>query len=221
MVALPFPPNFIRQGNRYATLRIDSFPSKWVIPRPVEVLFPVNVSYNERFPVIYMLDGQNIFHPNNAVFGNKGLQRGWDVDFILDSLNEIGFGQKAIVVGIFNTGLQRRAEYMPEEPREEVLRRLNLLEDEYFNDVSLHSDAHLKFMVEELKPYIDAHFKTLSDRANTFIAGSSMGGLISAYAIIKYPEIYGGAACLSTHWVSLEGGICRLFYKKPSRSHNT
>ena len=148
----PFPPNFIRQGNRYATLRIDSFPSKWVIPRPVEVLFPVNVSYSERFPVIYMLDGQNIFHPNNAVFGNKGLQRGWDVDFILDSLNEIGFAQKAIVVGIFNTGLRRRAEYMPEEPREEVLRRLYLLEDEYFNDVSLNSDAHLKFMVEELNP---------------------------------------------------------------------
>ena len=102
---------------------------------------------------------------------------------------------------------------MPEEPREEVLRRLYLLEDEYFNDVSLNSDAHLKFMVEELKPYVDAHFKTLSDRAHTFIAGSSMGGLISAYAIIKYPEIYGGAACLSTHWVSLEGVFVDYFIK--------
>ena len=200
----PFPPNFIRQGNRYATLRIDSFPSKWVIPRPIEVLFPVNVSYSERFPVIYMHDGQNIFHPNNAGFGKKGLERGWDVDFILDSLNETGFDQKAIIVGIFNTGVRRRAEYMPEEPREEVFRRLDLLEDKYFSDIPLHSDNYLEFLVKELKPYVDAHFKTLADREHTFIAGSSMGGMISAYAISKYPEIYGGAACLSTHWVPLD-----------------
>ena len=209
----PFPPNFIRQGNRYATLRIDSFPSKWVIPRPIEVLFPVNVSYGERFPVIYMHDGQNIFHPNNAGFGKKGLERGWDVDFILDSLNETGFDQKAIIVGIFNTGVRRRAEYMPEEPREEVFRRLDLLEDKYFSDIPLHSDNYLEFLVKELKPYVDAHFKTLADREHTFIAGSSMGGMISAYAISKYPEIYGGAACLSTHWVPLEGVFVDYFEK--------
>ena len=209
----PFPPNFIRQGNRYATLRIDSFPSKWVIPRPIEVLFPVNVSYSERFPVIYMHDGQNIFHPNNAGFGKKGLERGWDVDFILDSLNETGFNQKAIIVGIFNTGVRRRAEYMPEEPRVEVFRRLDLLEDKYFSDIPLHSDNYLEFLVKELKPYVDAHFKTLADREHTFIAGSSMGGMISAYAISKYPEIYGGAACLSTHWVLLEGVFVDYFEK--------
>ena len=209
----PFPTDFVRQGNRYATLRIDSFPSKWVIPRPIEVLFPVNVSYSDRLPVIYMLDGQNIFHPNNAGFGKKGLERGWDVDFILDSLNETGFNQKAIIVGVFNTGIRRRAEYMPEEPREEVLRRLNLMEDDYFSNIPMHSDNYLRFMVEELKPYIDTHFKTLADREHTFIAGSSMGGMISAYAISKYPEIYGGAACLSTHWLPLEGVFVDYFEK--------
>jgi len=192
---------------------MDSFPSKWVIPRPIEVLFPVNVSYSDRLPVIYMLDGQNIFHPNNAGFGKKGLERGWDVDFILDSLNETGFNQKAIIVGVFNTGIRRRAEYMPEEPREEVLRRLNLMGDDYFSNIPLHSDNYLRFMVEELKPYIDTHFKTLADREHTFIAGSSMGGMISAYAISKYPEIYGGAACLSTHWLPLEGVFVDYFEK--------
>ena len=160
-----------------------------------------------------MHDGQNIFHPNNAGFGKKGLERGWDVDFILDSLNETGFNQKAIIVGIFNTGVRRRAEYMPEEPREEVFRRLDLLEDKYFSDIPLHSDNYLEFLVKELKPYVDAHFKTLADREHTFIAGSSMGGMISAYAISKYPEIYGGAACLSTHWVPLEGVFVDYFEK--------
>jgi enterochelin esterase-like enzyme len=54
--------------------------------------------------------------------------------------------------------------------------------------------------VKGLKPYIDKKYSTFADRANTFIAGSSMGGLISMYAICEYPEVFGGAACLSTHW---------------------
>ena len=62
------------------------------------------------------------------------------------------------------------------------------------------SDNYLKFLVTELKPYIDTHFSTLHDQKNTFIAGSSMGGLISMYAICEYPKVFGGAACLSTHW---------------------
>src|SRR6185436_3742307 len=62
------------------------------------------------------------------------------------------------------------------------------------------SDGYLKFIVSELKPYIDKTFSTKADRKNTFIAGSSMGGLISLYAICEYPTIFGGAACLSTHW---------------------
>ena len=77
----------------------------------------------------------------------------------------------------------------------------------------MHSDNYLEFLVKELKPYVDAHFKTLADREHTFIAGSSMGGMISAYAISKYPEIYGGAACLSTHWVPLEGVFVDYFEK--------
>jgi predicted alpha/beta superfamily hydrolase len=56
-------------------------------------------------------------------------------------------------------------------------------------------------MVEELKPYIDAHFQTRPERAHTFIMGSSMGGLISTYAICEYPQVFGGTASLSTHWI--------------------
>ena len=62
------------------------------------------------------------------------------------------------------------------------------------------SDNYLKFLVTELKPLIDRTYSTFPDVNNTFIAGSSMGGLISMYAICEYPQVFGGAACLSTHW---------------------
>ena len=62
------------------------------------------------------------------------------------------------------------------------------------------SDAYLRFIVEELKPFIDITYRTCSDRTHTFVMGSSMGGLISLYAISEYPDLFGGAACLSTHW---------------------
>ena len=58
-------------------------------------------------------------------------------------------------------------------------------------------------MVTELKPYIDSHFSVKTDKNNTFIAGSSMGGLISMYALCEYPQVFGGAACISTHWPGL------------------
>ena len=66
--------------------------------------------------------------------------------------------------------------------------------------VPVQSDAYLKFLVTELKPFIDSTFSVATDRSNTFIAGSSMGGLISMYAVCEYPAVFGGAACLSTHW---------------------
>ena len=64
----------------------------------------------------------------------------------------------------------------------------------------VNSDNYLKFIVKELKPFVDKNFSVSSDKANTFIAGSSMGGLISLYAICEYPDVFEGAACLSTHW---------------------
>ena len=74
------------------------------------------------------------------------------------------------------------------------------------------SDKYLRFLVDELKPYVDQNYRTKSDQSNTFIMGSSMGGMISAYAISEYPEIFGGAACLSTHW-TLGGNSVTSWYE--------
>jgi enterochelin esterase-like enzyme len=62
------------------------------------------------------------------------------------------------------------------------------------------SDGYVRFLVEELKPFIDAHYRTLAAPAGTFTMGSSMGGLISLYALCRHPEVFGAAGCLSTHW---------------------
>ena len=70
----------------------------------------------------------------------------------------------------------------------------------YFNDYKIQSDGYLKFWVTELKSFIDKTFSTYTDCRHTFIMGSSMGGLISMYAICEYPQVFGGAGCLSTHW---------------------
>src|SRR5206468_12877174 len=103
-----------------------------------------------------------------------------------------------IVVGIWNTP-KRLQEYVPSKA-------FNGLPAEYRQKVrALYggdplSDGYLKFVVRELKPMIDRRFNVKTGRADTFIMGSSMGSLISLYAIDEYPRVFGGAGMMSTHW---------------------
>jgi len=64
------------------------------------------------------------------------------------------------------------------------------------------SREYLQFIVEELKPFIDSQYRTRTGRDDTFLLGSSLGGLISLYGVTQYPEVFGGAACVSTSWPS-------------------
>ena len=82
------------------------------------------------------------------------------------------------------------------------LAKLESLGDDYFHDdKKINSDNYLKFIVEEVKPFIDKNYSVYTDANHTAVMGSSMGGLISMYAICEYPNVFGKAACLSTHWV--------------------
>ena len=100
------------------------------------------------------------------------------------------------------------AEYFPQKPfeslsqsqRDSVYAAARPNGVSLFNNFKIQSDNYLKFLATELKPLMDKSYSTRSDRANTFVMGSSMGGLISMYAICEYPEVFGGAGCLSTHW---------------------
>jgi predicted alpha/beta superfamily hydrolase len=150
-----------------------------------------------RYPVLYMHDGQNLFDPATS-YGNVD----WAVDEVMTRLIKQGAVREAIVVGVWNTP-QRREEYMPQRAVQ-GMKKLKMPGPD-INASGIVSDRYLSFLVTELKPFIDATYRTLPDRANTSVMGSSMGGLISQYAMSKYPEVFGGAGCVSTHWPAGDG----------------
>ena len=184
-----------------------NFPSLYVSPRNIEVWLPDGYDDIKSLPVLYMFDGQNIYHGKRGFVKNK-YNHGWQVDETLDSLYSSGDIPRMIVVGIFNTGAKRASEYMPSKPAVEIAKRIDQAEQwiqDGYEQYGISSDQFLKFLVKELKPFIDNTYKTIKGRNSTYLAGSSMGGLISAYAICEYPNVFGGAACFSTHWSALDG----------------
>lgn len=174
--------------------RAEAFESKYVDARNVDVWLPAGYDPNTQYPVLYMHDGQMLFDSSY----NWNHQE-WGVDETMCRLIAEKKIRECIVVGIWNNGTKRAAEYFPEKALEYLSPEGKKLLSPRTNDQPL-ADNYLKFIVFELKPEIDKVLPTLSDPANTFIAGSSMGGLISMYAICEYPDVFGGAACLSTHW---------------------
>lgn len=184
---------------------LPQFKSEFVDARQVSVWLPDDYNADKKYAVLYMQDGQMLF--DAATTWNK---QAWEVDVVAGQLIAERKTKPFIVVGIWNNNSKRHAEYFPEKAYQ------------YLNETQKHkisqelltrgkinvafapiADAYLKFIVTELKPYIDAHFATFQDLKHTFIAGSSMGGLISLYAICEYPKVFGGAACLSTHWTGI------------------
>ncbi len=180
-------------------LRYENFPSGLVPPRHVDLWLPPGyaASAASRYPVIYMHDGQNLFLPGSSYAGVP-----WSVDLALVRLMDEGKIPGAIVVGLWNIGANRWGEYLPQKPAERPEGRefAARFRDRLPGLVS--SEAYLKFLVNELKPFIDATFRTLPGQPHTFVMGSSMGGLISLYALTEYPQVFGGAGCVSTHWVA-------------------
>jgi len=180
--------------------RIDSFPSKYIKTRPIDIWVPENYSEEKKYAVLYMHDGQMLF--DSTTTWNR---QEWLVDEHASKLMNARETKDFIVVAPWNISEIRHSDYFPKKPFESLPKKTqdSILMDAKLNNISLtilNSDNYLKFLVEELKSYIDNHFNTLTDMSNTFVMGSSMGGLISMYAICEYPQVFGGAACLSTHW---------------------
>lgn len=183
--------------------RIEHFESDYVIPRNIDVWLPDAYSDQKRYAVLYMHDGQMLFD-STTTWNNQD----WGVDDVMGKLLREGKIRETIVVGIWNTE-RRHTEYFPQKPFEmlDLVYRDSLLNQAKQNPETalfaggIQSDNYLKFLVKELKPFIDSKYSTSTKMEDTFIAGSSMGGLISMYAICEYPDIFSGAACLSTHWI--------------------
>lgn len=178
------------------TYKNVSFPG--LLPRRVDVWLPPQYEQaeNRRFPVLYMNDGQNLFRRNKFILST------WKIAENVTELSNNGIIPPIIVVGIWNTS-NRLGDYLPQKPLASPQAQMALKqfsEKFHFNIGEQVSDLYLKLITEEIKPMIDQTFRTLTPKDQTGIMGSSMGGLISLYALMEYPDIFGMAGCISTHW---------------------
>ena len=144
--------------------------------RTIRLYLPPDYAKSDkRYPVLYMHDGQNLFDAATSFLGE------WEVD---ETLNELAKtrGLELIVVGIDNGAEHRMQELAP-------------FDNAKFGPAE--GDAYLAFIVDVVKPTIDAHYRTKPGRADTAIMGSSLGGLVSHYAICRYPQVFGKAGLFS------------------------
>ena len=155
--------------------------------RRVWLYLPPDYASNpeRRYPVLYMHDGQNVFDHATSYVGE------WGVDETLDAMHAAG-ELSLIVVAVDHGGTRRFDEYSPWRNPQHG---------------GGEGDEYVDFLVETLKPYIDASYRTLPDRANTGIAGSSMGGLISFYAALEHPDVFSRAGVFSPAFWVVEGEV--------------
>lgn len=146
--------------------------------KKIWVYLPVNYqTTKKKYPVIYMNDAQNLFDAKTSYVGE------WNVDEKLDSLKA-----QVIVIGI-------------EHGNEKRLEELTPYKNEKYGGGK--ADKYLEFIVTTLKPEIDKKYRTKTDKKNTIIMGSSLGGLTSFYATLKYPEVFGKAGVFSpSFWIN-------------------
>ncbi len=158
---------------------------------------PDYASSGRRYPVLYLHDGQNVFDAATSYAGE------WGVDETLDSLHALG-DPGVIVVAVDNGGTHRMDEY---QPFPSATGRFGGGEGAKYVD----------FLVETLKPYVDAHYRTRRDRVNTGIGGSSLGGLISFYAALKYPDVFGRILVFSSPFFLNPqlSGLARAYRPRP------
>lgn len=183
--------------------RHENFPSRYITARNVDVWLPDGYDPAKKYNVLYMHDGQMLF--DTATTWNK---QSWDADDVITKLLKEKKIKDLILVGVWNGGNTRHADYFPQKAfdllsqteRDSIYAAGRKNGASVFNNYTVQSDNYLHFLVKELKPFIDSAYSVYKDRKHTFIAGSSMGGLISLYAICEYPGVFGGAACMSTHW---------------------
>jgi predicted alpha/beta superfamily hydrolase len=182
-----------------------SVPSLFINPRNVEIWLPPNYDQGNAngYAVLYMHDGQNLFESQKSFTGVD-----WGMDETMATLSGENGIRPTIVVAIWNTP-QRLREYLPQRPfyNHQSQRSMSRVIKRYGGTPI--SDNYLHFLVYELKPFVDSRYRTRPEPQFTYLMGSSMGGLISLYGICEYPQVFGGAGCLSTHWPIAHKLFCK------------
>lgn len=155
----------------------------------------------DRFPVIYMHDGQNLFDASTTWNGQA-----WEMDSVTAMLAASGEIAAPVIVGIHSVAQTRIGDLMPEDALKNVTRPVEGEMKEFADTAKVRGNAYAAFIVETLKPQMDSVYRLGAGPDSTFVMGSSMGGLMSIYAMSEYPEVFGGAGCLSIHWVGTLDG---------------
>jgi len=185
--------------------------------RKIRIYLPLDYNEtNKKYPVLYMHDGQNLFDTQTSAFGDD-----WGIDKTLNEFEKEKDFIGLIVVGIDNNdsleyGVGRLNEYSPWK-NSEIGKNTNWRGKNQI--LGGEGEKYSKFIVETLKPKIDKEYRTLSDRENTMISGSSMGGLISLYIGLKYQNIFSKIAGLSNAFWFAEKEILE-FIEKTGKINN-
>lgn len=175
---------------------LGSLRSVYIAPTKVVIWLPPGYDTNrQRYGVVYMHDGQNLFDPKRSNFNKV-----WAADKSALRLIAAKKTGPFIIVGIDQPGIDRGRQYFPKPMLNLVSLPVRQKLKAQSDNKPVISEEYLKFIVTELKPRIDRDYRTKPDRKHTAIAGSSMGGLISIYAITLYPKIFGHAGAVSTHF---------------------
>jgi len=152
-----------------------------------------------RFPVLYMHDGHNLFDVKNSNFNKI-----WGADKAMLAVGASGKVEPHIIVGIWAPGPDRYRQYLPRSAYDAAPPAVKAQMDLMANGGPVVSDRYLAWIAGPLKAWVDASFRTRPGRDDTAIVGSSMGGLMSCYAFLEAPQVFGQAGCISSHWPAVD-----------------
>jgi predicted alpha/beta superfamily hydrolase len=176
------------------------FPSRFLsTSRDLIVYLPPGYEPDgRRYPVLYLQDGQNLFDPATA-FGGQD----WHADITADALIFQGAIEPVIIVGVYNTGIRRISEYTP--TRDPRIRKGG------------KADRYAEMLAREVKPFIDREYRTFKPASQTGVGGSSLGGLVSLMAALRYPRVFGRVAVLSPSVWWDHGSILKMVHSYSQR----
>jgi len=164
-----------------ATLRVRQVPESRFADKVRDIIVYLPPDYHRaldrRYPVLYLQDGQNLFDPATAFAGNA-----WGLGEVAEELIGNSEIEPLIIVGIYNAGTKRMAEYTPARD---------------WRGRGGQAKGYAKLLIERVKPFIDGEYRTLPDRVNTGLGGSSLGGLVTLYSGLRFPETFGKLIVMS------------------------
>ena len=193
-VAMP-----LAAGERGRLIEYARVPASGLPDQRLTIWLPPGYDVSEhRYPVLYMHDGHNLFDVRNSNFNKI-----WAADTAMLAAAASGRVEPHIIIGIWAPGPDRYRQYLPRSAYDAAPPAVRAQMDAAAGG-EIVSDRYLEWIAGPLKTWVDASFRTRPGRGDTAIVGSSMGGLMSCYAFLERPEVFGKAGCVSSHWPAVD-----------------